>query len=293
MDKKSLEETYNNFFKPNEKITLTKTFKLQDKFYKGTLVIKTPKENLPFIIHIPIGYPFKDLSIFSDKIKGYPHQNNDLVEGVDVGKVCLNTPFTKDINKKLKLDFQKLNGWIQKYYINEESDLRYEYPDFEKQSLITLLFNESSYYFDSKRFKNNKIGVFDYTILNYQTQRQKKNTYATHISIIANNLGNKLIDEYSPHLELSKKYNSVWCYLDEEPVFKRKEKLVLWRYLVPLLPDNFFKFLIEFYEKYKDYRIRPKRLISKGIPVALGYKIPSLDSGYEIHWDIVFFLMIF
>ena len=275
----SITDMLNEIFSTLSNLTLEKKFQTLDSHFQGEFIISTQKVPLYFVAIIPLTYPFGEIKFYTKTIMGYPHQiyfNKDYG-----GALCLNTPFVNNFNSKLNLDIEKLYGWIKKYYENDGEDEHYEYPIYSKISACKLIFQETAEDFNDARFSEVKFGKFNLSILNDDLE----NKNSPHVALLAHNLGNKSSTWSNLYSNFVEKPLGFWVYIEEEPVIEKKHKITDFNDLIKLFPQGFKDFLFENIAK-KEFKIKELKKHKIFSYLAVGYKIPTSNGQYEVHWDL-------
>lgn len=261
-----MEAFYNNYFSDIENIKLVGEFiSVNDYFYGGKIIYTTLKGDLEFDVNIPKIYPREKIEFYCRTIKGYEHQGvNQLV--------CLNSPAFNDLEIKLEYELRRLADWIEKYYVNDEHDERYEYPMFKLQSKdrTTIIYNENAYCEDDNRFKK-RCGTF---IFSHLLARDFRVFLVTEIEGQAYPW-----NKYYRHIP--KLFKGIWALLDQEPIVERKERITNWKDLYDRLPPDFEGVFYEtLCKNTKD------RFPGDFYFLLLGYKIPNYGK-MELNWDLI------
>ena len=253
---------YNELFKKiDNRIQLIKEFENQEKYYSGEILIPTVKEDLIFVVKIPLGYPLGNANtsiIFvCNQINGYEHQNLD-------NSICLHPEANEHIETKLKNEINLLLNWIQNYYIEEKPDDTYNYllHDYEKVCMffdnsITELTKGSYGEFSYIEHSHN----FDYTNLIITEIAQKKSSWS------------------NIYFNTETKGYGVWYFCEEEPIKKRREIAFNWCDL-----DKYIQ--VEFISQLYNYQLDLKHKKIDYFFFMLGYYIP-VEDGTEIHWELI------
>lgn len=278
LEKLKEEQYFNDFFKSQKSVSVQNGFKyipVEGVFF-STFKIVVEKETLVFDVHIPENYPFEDLRFIPKDVKGYPHQFPD------TNAVCLNTPFIDHLDTRLKFEFDRLNGWIEKYYINGEVDKFYEYVPVINPVDLNFLFQENAF---SEDRLNERFGKFDYSVLNI-----KKDDKGKEIGFdgLVHNIGNYKA-EWSLAYNKGPKYHGIWVILEDEPITQKNSwsRIQNWKYILEKLPPKFIEYLVSFRKNEAGYKIFPKNFTPPHLILGIGYKIPSITNSVELHWDFI------
>lgn len=95
--------------------------------WQGKIEVKNKKKSLTFAVTIPYSYPFspkisnKPVKFKCPDVAGYPHIMPD-------NSLCLHPEPSFDFKEKLLNELTLLLDWVNKYYVNEETDEYYEFP---------------------------------------------------------------------------------------------------------------------------------------------------------------------
>lgn len=265
---------YNSHFEETKDIDLLKKFSFnhKTKTFEGKIVLKRKKSDIEFEVIIPEDYPFRDIKFVCHNISGYSHQNYDK-------SVCLNTPFVNHIYSRIELDIEKLRCWVSQYVEQEKADEHYEYSPAQFGGTVDFLFQEGE--FNQDRFNTNRFGEMYYSVLNTNISNNKIN----RLTAICQRIGNKDIN-WSLSYKKREKYTGIWVYINHEPVFERKRRIDNWNDLIPLLPEGFLSYFVDFCKRTATYKLGAKTFQDK-IFLAIGYRIPSNKGKEEINWDLI------
>lgn len=231
---------------------------------QGFIRIPTPKGNLEFEINVRRDYPLDTAGFYCRSHKGYPHMMGD-------GLLCLLTPAATTAEGKLCLELDKLQMWVQRYFIEGYIDAHFEYYMAPKYENPTLIFQEAS----SALPPNQSFGTFEYVV---QRSEPVDNDiiYQTYLSL---GLGGRN-SEWPAHLhEQRQKFTGGWIFLDRHPITTGRHLCQNWQELLPLLSLAQQRFLYDNRYRLARNSERPNQIL-----IALGYCIPS-PSGTELHWD--------
>ena len=286
---------YNDYFTGLTEFTLVEPFVAKDDKCHFTGKIKANGSFVELIIQtaIPYNFPYESIDFSTDSIKGYPHIYQSVPGDY---KFCLNTPFIDDIAEKLHLEITRLSDWIKIYLNGGKKDNHYDYLIFPRTESFELFFSETSEDFTIDRFTEKTFGEFDL----YKFKLDHTNSAPIFFT---DNLGN-LPNSWNTSIlstENKEKHKAYWVYIENEPVDKSKSVYSTWSDLcnnsfsAPFVSYIKERIRIEFANVKKEYtnRLRGKKAnfsVKKfdfKLPVAIGYKIPSEKSGFEIHWEFV------
>lgn len=234
--------------------------------HKGQLEIDTVKGTLCFDIEISPDFPLAGMTFVCTSHKGYGHM-------MHYGHLCLNTPPAVGISNRLKLEIEKLELWVQKYFVNEEVDPHFEYYHFATQQNMTVVFEETV----DKPKVVDECGKFTYSKLNHFTLDKM-----TSRAWLALDLGGRKCRWTKGFLaKLADNYAGLWIKLRQHPVTARRQSIEHWKDLLPLLTAKQSKFLNDSVRTLKGSSAYNHCFI-----LMIGYDIPS-GSSTEVHWDSV------
>jgi len=262
------------------------------------------KDNLPFVNEINLSNNDKDLLIYGTclvelenlesalkfDIQIYPHYplssynseairffNKELLHISHVmkdGHICIHTTHNPDLRKKLIIDFVSLKNWINKYYINAESDNHYEHLVIEQKEIggnyRSFLFTELDYTFSEGQF-----GEIDISLIGQSIFKNKP-------------CGNFIIQSFQidetqvvtcnwdkTYKSFDKTNSGFFYFMKNPPATYSKFIYETWAELGQHLSEDFLLLLHNFERKYsretKDY-----------IPLLIGY--PTTENN--IYWQV-------
>jgi len=256
---------FNNIFSTSENIKVLEEFKEkynQPVFY-GKILVDNIKNPLTFDVEIPFSYPLcplrneSSIRFYCHEIKGYRHLNND-------NSICIHSETELDIEKKLKKEIEYLKNWIQKYYIEEKEDERYQYIVFPNTYDYIFMFSDLNCSFS--KYEN---GFFDYSsILN--------NTFL--IQNIVKKSGDDFGCNWTNSYKNLPKHYGIWIFTDKEPIKEKRLAITNWKDMETYFTQNDLSFI---YHEY-GYNIKNKQELHP-IFLLIGYKIPN----NQIHWNII------
>lgn len=286
---------YNYYFAGLQEFTLLEPFTAEDDKNCFAGKIKANGSNVELIINtaIPYSFPFESIVFSTDSIKGYPHLYQNVPGDY---KFCLNTPFIDDIAEKLQLEMTRLADWIKIYLNGGKIDNHYDYLIFPRTESFELFFSETSEDFTADRFADKSFGEFD--LYKFKLDHLKSTSV-----FFSDNLGNHLNPWNTSILSAAnkEKHKGYWVYIENEPVDQDKSVYSTWSDLChSSFSAEFVSYIkermrFEFATHKKEYTYKSigkksnfsvKKFDFK-LPVAIGYKIPSEKSGFEIHWELV------
>lgn len=267
MDKQDI-QLINEILKSKVWLRLTQNISEQDDntIHYGALEIDTAKGILHFEIRISADFPLKKIEFICTSHRGYPHIMRS-------GLMCLNTAPSATIRDRLELELEKLNLWVDKYFIKEEVDEHFEFYEFSYNNNIHFIFEED----ENKESIIGNYGRFDYGILNKLNIGEKKCR-----TLIALNLGGRKCRWSKSFLRnITNKFSGLWVLLKDHPVLERRFSIEDWNDLLGLLDHNQTRFL------YDEYRKIIKQSDSEDQCILMaGYEI-SNNATEELHWDAI------
>lgn len=267
MDKQEVKQV-NAIFQSKPWVRLTHEIdEGKDKAYhEGKIEIDTEKGVLKLDVRIALDFPLAKIEFICTSHQGREHEMQN-------GLLCLNAAPARGINDRLELELEKLQWWIEKYFIKEKKDEHFEYYQFSKQLNIQMLFEED------KQKKPPKVasGKFTYGPLNEFVLGDK--TYRTWIASEVGGRKNRWSEAYQ---KISKAFTGLWLYLSSPPIIQGRLTIDKWEDLLRILTPIQTQFL---YDEHK--KIKTLSAYKHGFLLLLGYEI-NAGSGTEIHWDMVF-----
>ncbi|WP_018612325.1 ThiF family adenylyltransferase [Segetibacter koreensis] len=230
--------------------------------------IPTSKETLIVNVLISPDFPLQGLMFVCTNISGYNHQMHN-------GNLCLVAAPAATIADRLTLELEKLQRWVEKYYINEESDEHYEYLTFNNPQPIPFIFDED-------RFKSPI--VRDYGSFTYGILQEYQNNGTTSASYIVRNLGNRESrwSESFKKNAIKGTYAGLWVKLNQPPVISRRQTIEEWVDLLNLFNASQMTALYEASLNFKKISA-----FSDGFILAVGYDVP-INNDTEVHWETIY-----
>jgi molybdopterin/thiamine biosynthesis adenylyltransferase len=228
---------------------------------------------LSFNVLISPQYPFK--SHDTETIK---FSNDDLLEYKHImgnGAICIHTAHSPILSEKLSYDITSLKAWIQKYYINKDTDAHYEHLIVSekafKGSHFAFFFNESEY-----TFRKNQYGFVNYSMLsNGILYKDKINSNIVQRFYDKNR---KIISDLKWNFQLKSLpvSDGLFIFLKDAPSKNQRWTFDNWNEFETLLPQDFLKFL---------HSIEKNATKEKGkqLPLFVGYNM----TDKEIHWQVI------
>lgn len=286
---------YNHYFSNLNYFILTENFKYVEKnrSYVGKIISKIENSDIQIDVFIQFNFPFSPIEFTTESIRGYPHLN---LCRDGKSKFCLNTPFVGNLDEQLNLEMDRLKTWIETYFIQNKMDEHYDYILFRRDVNATMFFCEDNISLFQGRFDQYQFGQFE--LLRYITAKsESKHLY------YANNLGNIASNWNITLKETTDRKTAYWVFVEKEPVSKKKEGFYKWSELAEyLFTDSFMQYFKEQirleYAKWRRKSVSGTSFSKKSNqhikntvfdqPLAIGYKIPSDNGHFEIHWELVF-----
>lgn len=262
----TIESFYNEYFNQQDNIKVINDFsKINNKFLAGKFEYSTLKGKLDFYCLIPITFPIGKMEFKCLTTKGFEHQNPNQY-------LCLNTPPSNDLQTKLSYEFDKLSKWINKFFINDEKDERYEHPLFHKisEKNETMIFSENGKNNFSERFTSD-FGEFIYSEL-----------FSVNVNLfIVKKIGNLVYDWSYIYRTSKNDFKGMWIKTSQIPIIQRRERISNWKDLLEILPSDFSeKFCTNIKSNTTNINKYSKYFIM------IGYEIPA-DGYKEINWDLI------
>lgn len=261
-------ELLQRFFDSKERVAVIEDFTQSEDEFVGRLKIDTAKGAVEFLVEIPDSFPFhstrKSIAFFCQDGDGYSHLNAD-------GSICILPRQMTDVAEKLEEEFSLLMEWIEKYYVSEEKDIRYEYPVIH---LPRVDIRERLLYTDVERaFRPGEFGEFNYTRINGMPAAVKSadDLYVTSISDAKS--------AWASSIHTLPQEIGVWVYIDQEPFVYRSKMAGTWRELSRFLPQAFMQ---ELAHRKEVFRHGQGLGAMEFLFVMIGYQIPG--SNNEVHW---------
>jgi len=255
-----------------ENVKILEPLETKEALIKGKIVLVSLENQLEFEIMIWPGYPlqFQEMEairFINPKYIQYDHVNGD-------GSVCLHTNHSLSLETKIRQDFDALFQWVQKYYLNQESDKHYEHIIVPEKSLHgqrwAFLFTNIDH-----TFKDKEYGFFDYSRLSdgkyYEDQIS---TFLVQSFWVGKQ---SIFNQWSSAYKSLPKYRGVFIFTGDPPVKNRRFAIDSWSLLKPFVSQDFFNFL---------YQNERSLIRQEGggpfIPLLIGYRI----NAEETHWQV-------
>lgn len=257
-------------------ITILKSFAEKEEGIAGRIKLEMAnlQNGLEFDVLIYPQYPLRNREAETIKFINKDLLNYNHVMGN--GSICVHTTHSPNLKKKLEYDFSALKAWVDRYYINRNTDEHYEHIILPQKPTLSgkyysYLFSEIKY-----KFKKDEFGVVDYSQLSVGNYLD---------TVIVNNIVQSFKSKDDLPIE-SINWNSklkslpmsigVFVYIKTPPALYGRLAYSDWSELEPYLSKEFLSFL---------HLIEKSCSKDKGsiIPVFIGYDI----SPEEIHWQAI------
>ena len=230
---------------------------------------------IPFKVIIFPYYPLKNHE--SEAIKFI---NLDLIKYDHVmedGMVCIHTQHSPDLKEKIIIDFNSLQNWVAKYYINEDKDIHYEHLILDAQPVdneyASYLFLETDYKFNPDQFGIAKVSESGTGIYKDKINR--------NYLLQAMEADNKDVIEYHwngiHHCDTRGLKSGIFYFCKESPAKFDKFIFKNWSELENTFSNDFLDFL----HRFEKSNLRKHK--GKIIPLFIGYNI----NPEEIHWQVI------
>lgn len=190
------------------------------------------------------------------------------------GSICIHTSHSTNLKQKLSIDFNSLKNWIERYYINRESDSHYEHI-ITAESLDKDL---AAYFFTDLDidFKRGDYGTVKCTKLHsgtYKEQDVSNYIVQSFVSIDSNETRSKWTGPYS-NLPITQ--TGIYVFIETPPARHDRFAFTNWREFEEFFSSKFVSFL----HKFELYNL--KNLSGRLVPIFIGYNTPTGDP----HWLI-------
>lgn len=230
--------------------------------------------SLDFEIQIFPSYPLRSydsesIKFINEDLRQYDHVMGD-------GSICIHTSHEINLEKKLVIDFNSLKDWIIKYYINKDTDLKYEHIIVPESSVNDIhnayLFTELDY-----EFKKNDFGEVAISYLNAGSYKEEKiQTFIIQGFIpLGKESQNCKWSEFYRNLEINKR--GLYIFTENVPAEFNRFAFDKWIEFGKFFNQKFLSYLHEFEKR------NLKKYKGKNVPLFIGYK--TIDD--EIHWQVV------
>jgi len=248
----------------------------KDEFFiygKIEILFEGLEKPLSFKFQIFPQYPLK--SYDSESIRFI---NKDLLKYNHVmkdGSICIHTSYNTNIRKKLLIDFNSLKSWIEKYYINNDEDKKYEHiivsPSLIHNKYYSYIFTDVDYKFKKGDYGEVKLsllanGIYkeaniaNYLVKSFSTQNGEKTEC----------YWNKMYKK-NPLTD-----NGFYVFIEKHPAEYNKFAFKKFNKLETYIPSAFLDLL----HKFEKYNLKNSKDII--VPMFIGYT--TVES--EIHWQV-------
>lgn len=206
--------------------------------------------------------------------------NKDLVSYSHVmanGNICIHTRSNPCLEKKIRIDLHSLKSWIEKYFLNNQSDYNYEHivvePTLVDESYWAFYFTDCEY-----NFRDNQIGDVEFVNLSIGNYKRKPTlTYLIKSFNISGNI--KIPCKWSSTYRQKElpTYFGKFIFLDKAPVHYNKFAFDNWKELAKVLPNSFANSLYIWESSFGKENTEKKTVLFIGYPI----------SNKEIHWQVI------
>jgi len=257
-------------------------FEQRESYIFGKVQITFDGLDVPLDFDVEIGpqYPLKSYDAESINFV-----NKELVQYNHVmerGNICIHTSHATDIEAKLSIDFNSLKYWIEKYYINKDSDTNYEHIIVNEKPINGVFY---SYTFTDcdEEFNKGEYGVVNLSKLNiglYKEKEQRIDNFFVQefVKIGGTKKGQQWGNVYTAKKHI---HAGFYYFIETSPVNHNRFIFKNWNELADYLPISFLNYLHKFEDAHKTK--------NKGnvVPLFLGYK----TVGDEIHWQVAHMIL--
>lgn len=233
--------------------------------HRGKVEIDTTKGALKVDIKVSSDFPLAKIQFICTSHQGIEHEMQN-------GLLCLNAAPAKDLSCRLELELEKLQWWVDKYFIKGEKDEHFEYYQFTRQRSIQMLFEEDGL----KPLPKTKYGKFKYGRFNELTLGD-----SIHRAWIAADAGGRPNRWSEPYQKISEGYWGIWLYISGPPIIQGRMTIEKWEDLLKLITPAQTQYL---YDESK--KMKAVSAYENGFLLLLGYEIVE-RSQTEMHWDMV------
>lgn len=231
-------------------------------------------EGLHFGFSIYNSYPLKvhdseSIKFNNIELLKYKHVMPD-------GGICIHTSHSTNFFEKLVLDFQSLKVWIDRYYLNGESDTHYEHIIAPESDIGGGYY---AYHFTDceREFLKDEFGtvLISQLRLGYYREKPVSNNFVQRfVSAKTRGENNCMWSALYKAVEIHSE--GIYCFMKVPPAKYGRIGFDNWTDLIPFLSEEFLKFL-HIYEQ------RAKGSNGRLIPIFLGYN--TIEP--EIHWQVI------
>jgi hypothetical protein len=264
-------DTIVNFISAISGISITEPFIESDlKLITGKIALSEGIVNLDFFVTINPFYPFQLHG--SETIR---FENLDLIKYNHVmadGLICIHTSHSPDLEKKLSYDLNSLRQWVNKYYINVESDDHYEHIIVQSKPIEGI---ESCFLFTDlhHEFKSGDFGQIEYSWLNLGMHEGKK--IDTFLVQTFNISGKTICSRWSNCYASLSKLKGMYVFLPAPPVHNKRFAVRKWSDLEPYVNSAFKDFF------YRAQNNNYEKREFNYVPLLVGYSLPN----GVVHWQ--------
>lgn len=258
-----------NIFQQFDDLKIIKNFEIIDSCIVGKIQVSCLlKPNIIFEVKISNNYPLKEgstesIRFVNEDLKKYSHINFD-------GSVCFHNPTHPDLEYKLEFDIKALLEWVDKYYIKELNDGRFEYLFYKNQDANQIfLFSDP----DKSLTKDD----FGFMFFSKHNTFNDKNTFL--IQGLKSQAGsNNIVFGWSRYYSGFQGANKGLYYIAEKPpVYYRNFAYEKWSDFGTILSNDFLKFLND----SKRHLERKHLLENKYLILLYGYPIDNDKVHFE------------
>jgi len=213
-------------------------------------------------------YGFESIKFINSKLLKYSHVMGD-------GSICIHTACNKDIRQKLLIDFHSLKNWIEKYYLNNHKDRKYEHiiihPHLINDKYYSYFFTDVDY-----KFKKGNFGEVKLSLLNIGNYKNKR-------------INNYLVQSFSTKKEeyiecqWNESYKNksssnlgFYIFIEKHPAYYNKFAFQGFNELETYMSQSFLDLIHKFEIKNSD---KSKGMI---VPIFIGYNTIKA----EIYWQV-------
>lgn len=228
--------------------------------------------SLDFEIQISPVYPLKNydsesIKFLNKNLIAYDHVMSD-------GSICIHTAHSVNLKDKIAIDFNSLKNWIVKYYINKDSDSKYEHIIVPENTINnayqSFLFTDLDH-----EFKKGDFGEVDISFLSFGTYKEKPISTCIVQSFKTPNgeFKNCRWSDFYRNIETGPK--GLYVFTESVPAKYNRFAFNNWSDFKDLFDQRFLSFLNNF------EKLNLSNHKGKNVPLFVGYK--TVDS--EIHWQ--------
>ncbi|MBW4017120.1 thiamine biosynthesis protein ThiF [Moraxella osloensis] len=233
------------------------------------------QDELEFEVTIYPQYPFK-----WDSSETIIFKNKDLIEYSHImgdGSVCFHNQHATQFETKLIHDFQSIKRWIEKYYINGETDGHYEHLIKNPAPIDNMYY---SYQFTDVEhcFSKNEFGTVSLYQLSLSNYRDANITNYIVQSFNSVGLESYPCDWNDFYLQSpSNSYPGIYIFIKDKPVLHNRFLYTKWEQFSEFLPEEFLGFIARYL-----IEMRGKISDKNPLPLFIGYDIPN----NKVHWQV-------